>query len=64
MTAVGTQPACALATVAGEGAAFRLGLEDFEEGRWAVLAAAGVRLLGVADVADAMRALRTSPPRS
>jgi PAS domain S-box-containing protein len=61
VTAVDTQPARALATVAGEAACvLALGLED--GGDWAVLAAAGVRLIHVADLADALRALSDERP--
>ena len=63
MTAVDTQPARALATVAGEGACvLALGLQDCDEDRWAVLAAAGVRLIGVAELTDAMRVLSDERP--
>ena len=48
MTAIDTQPARALATVAGEGACvLALGLQDCDDAQWAVLAAAGIRLLRV-----------------
>jgi PAS domain S-box-containing protein len=48
----------ALEAVAAEGASvLLLGMEDLGEQPWAVLTAAGIRLVRVADIADALRAL-------
>jgi PAS domain S-box-containing protein len=53
------KPARALEDVAGEGASVVvLGLEALGEECWAVLTAAGVRVVRVADVAEALGALR------
>ena len=63
MAATDTQPARALATVAGDGACvLTLGLEDCADDGWAVLEAAGIRLIHVADVPDAVRALSEEGP--
>src|SRR5919201_1860049 len=53
------KPARVLEEVAGEGATVVvLGLEDLGEECWAVLTAAGVRVMHVADVAGVLAALR------
>ena len=63
MTAVDTQPARALATVAGEGASvLALGLHDCDDAQWAVLAAAGIRLIRVEELSAAMLALSEERP--
>ncbi len=63
MTAVDTQPARALATVAGEGACvLALGLRDCDDAQWAVLAAAGIRLIRVEALSAAMAVLREERP--
>ena len=63
MAATDTQPARALATVAGEGACvLALGLSDCGDDAWAVLDAAGIGLIHAADVPEALRALNEAGP--
>ena len=58
MAAVDTRPARALTDVAADGArVLVLGFEGLDPGCWAVLVAAGVELVRVSNVADAVHAL-------
>jgi PAS domain S-box-containing protein len=63
VAAIETQPARALAMVAGDGACvLALGLEQCHDSDWDVLAAAGIRLIRVPDVPGAIRELRAEGP--
>jgi PAS domain S-box-containing protein len=63
VAAIDTQPARALAAVAGDDACvLALGLQGCGDEDWAVLAAAGIRLVHAADVPEALLALSAEGP--
>ncbi|HET6551334.1 MAG TPA: hypothetical protein VFG79_22900, partial [Solirubrobacter sp.] len=64
MTVPDTRPSRALAHVATDGTrVLLLGLDELGDDCWAVLAAAGIEVARVADVPDAIRALREPVPQ-